>query len=155
MFGPDAEYNPEMAGKDIKYQFCDVPTNYSKDKDVFYGYQGCGGISAYVQTFYQSYKAIEKEDYLYVYDYAMIYLDPSDWGFQSKIFKDYDSFNEYYEEITNKNSSSNISPTISLADAEKQFNELVESKSLNTYVWTFKKQSDGKYYYDSSKWLEE
>ena len=31
-------------------------------------------------------------------------------------------------------------------------NEMIDNKEVETYKWTFKKQSDGKYYFYSGEW---
>ena len=39
-------------------------------------------------------------------------------------------------------------------EAQTKLEEEIKNNTANTYVWSFKKQSDGKYYYHSSKWAE-
>ena len=39
-----------------------------------------------------------------------------------------------------------------LENYKSTINEMIDNKEVETYKWTFKKQSDGKYYFYSGEW---
>lgn len=148
VFGPDSDYNIDNSSE----TYCGYPLFYDSETKSYYGPQACGG--AYFVSFkpiLKTYKAELIGDYLYVYDYALInYITSSvDNGTISLLFDSYDAYQKYEN---TKSTESAIASVASEKEAQSKLEELINSGKANTYIWTFKKQSDGKYYYYSSKW---
>lgn len=146
IFGIDADYQDA----NVSLNGCGFLNYYNKDDNSYYVTLNCGGAYDHVDSVRKTYKAELKNDLLYVYDYAVIYHDIP--AINSLLV--FDS----YEEFKNYESSENGDSSKYLVNNEKEINlkldELIATHQANTYVWTFKKQSDGKYYYYSSKWQD-
>ena len=148
IFGPDINYSPG----NLDTTYCGYPTNYDADTKAYYAVMACGAAGAILyKPILKTYKAELNNDYLYVYDYALInYINSSyDEGTISLLFDSYEAF-EKYDSI--KSPDTAIAEATSESEAQSKLEELINSGKANTYIWTFKKQSDGKYYYYSSKW---
>ena len=148
IFGPDTKYSPS----NLEMTYCGYSTNYDADTKAYYAVMACGAAGAILfKSILKTYKAELKNDYLYVYDYALInYINSSyDEGTISLLFDSYDAYQKYEN---TKSTESAIASVASEKEAQSKLEELINSGKANTYIWTFKKQSDGKYYYYSSKW---
>lgn len=145
MFGPDDNYTDG----DVKGCGCGCIGKYYKDENKYEEKQfGCGG--AFETTSYENkiYKAEVVEDYLYVYSNSIITYYNAQLG-KLYIFTSDNSYNSY---ITSGDDSKVEYIINNESETQSKLEELINSGKANTYIWTFKKQSDGKYYYYSSKW---
>ena len=85
---------------------------------------------------------------IYVYDYALIsYEEVTVNGV--RLFDNYESFEDY---LNNGNESAVLYTVLNQSEAKAELQKLIDSNKASTYIWTFKKQSDGNYYYYSSNW---
>ncbi|NLA32927.1 MAG: hypothetical protein GX864_03180 [Mollicutes bacterium] len=150
IFGPDAEYNDA----DVDDYTCGTWEYDSKKQE--YSFTGGCGIEGWIPTHdsvYKVYKVDSSSDYLYVYH---------DYLFTLKDFEDiYYFFNKYPEEENNYEYSGHeddedldfkthfeISKSKNL---RSEFDKLIQENKTNKYKFTFKKQSDGKYYFESGE----
>lgn len=144
VFGPDTNYE----SKTLSMDFCGAPKYYDEKTKSYYTVMACGGVPGTISSVRKTYKAELNGEYLNIYDYALIsFAHDSIDG--TLLFNDYDSFSKYYPtmEVTTGDYVVNNE-----SEAQSKLEELINSGKANTYIWTFKKQSDGKYYYYSSKW---
>lgn len=150
IFGIDIKYTPG----NLEKTYCGYPTYYDADTKAYYAQMACGSAGAILfKPILKTYKAELNNDYLFVYDYALInYVEsnPED-GVISLVFDSYDAYQKY-ENTKSKDSA--IAEVASESEAQSKLEELINSGKAHTYIWTFKKQSDGKYYYYSSKWQD-
>ena len=148
IFGPDTKYSPS----NLEKTYCGYPMQYDAETKAYYAVMACGSAGAVLfKPILKTYKAELSNDYLYVYDYALLnYVEsnPED-GLISLLFDTYDAYQNYEN---TKSTESAVASVTSEKEAQSKLEELINSGKANTYIWTFKKQSDGKYYYYSSKW---
>ncbi|MCM1444758.1 MAG: hypothetical protein NC096_05630 [Candidatus Amulumruptor caecigallinarius] len=133
-FGPDVKYVDGQG--ELTYSRGKVDKFYYSEKDSRYYYEACafgGG-----EGFYGSkvYKAQQKGDEIYVYiiAYTGNYIENEIYDIST------DNYLGIYKDIDKELDNATI---------EKLINE----NKLNTYKFTFKKQSDGKYYVYSGEWM--
>ena len=148
VFGPDTGY----LAANMKKTYLGYPIFYDSETKSYYGPQGFGMAGwTLSKPILKTYKAEQTDDYLYIYDYALInYVEknPEDEKI-TLLFDNYDSYQKYI----NTNSKEYAKAEVANEDeAQSKLEELIKEKKANTYIWTFKKQSDGKYYYYSSDW---
>lgn len=151
VFGPDSNYNLQSS-QSLRETYCGYPKFYDSETKAYYGPQGCGGAGFMTfKPILKTYKAELNGDYLYIYDYALInYLESSpDIGTVSLLFDSYEAYKNYEN---SKSVDASIGEVKSETEAKLKLDELINSNKASTYIWTFKKQSDGNYYYFSSKW---
>ena len=136
LFGPDVDYHN---GNLSKFG-CGEIGDYDKEKKLYFASYACGGdtdgIIAYIN---KPYKAEQRGDYLYVYEYIQII----------KIVSDYET-DEVYVYLTNKDDKTLAKTTLPID--YNGLHKLMDKVQLETYKWTFKKQSDGNYYFYSGAW---
>lgn len=164
MFGPDFKYHLDKS-EDLGSTYCGYPKYYDIDTKAFYGIRGCGGagINA-IKPVLKTYKAELDGDNLYVYDYALInYMFGNPLEFKSLLFDNFESFKNYestksMDYVLKENVVKNDFTTDDADNAQEKaqiyLEELIKDKKARTYKWVFKKQSDGKYYYYSSNWVD-
>lgn len=174
-FGPDFNYILDK-DMDLGSTYCGYLRYYDFDSKAFYGVNACGGAGTFlVNPVLKTYKAELDGDYLYVYDYALINFIQAKYSNEifdlitrSLLFDDFDAFKNYYDASLNGTETmdgvikenkfylngNTINDLITNAQeaAQEYLEELINSNKAKTYIWTFKKQSDGKYYYYSSNW---
>lgn len=140
IYGPDANY---ADGKLDSNSTCSFISDYDSSTKMYIAYAGCGADTiGYTVQNAKIYKAEQDEEYLYVYEYVQSYLViPED-------LDDYDSAEKAY--LLNKNGEK--AKEINYVNREKIVNEMIADGEASTYKWTFKKQSDGNYYFYSGKW---
>lgn len=139
IFGPDVEYqNGDIEGVDT----CEI-NKYNKNDNTYSGLVGCGFDSVgYIESFSKAHKAEQQGDNIYVYYYVQsVKVRPGDEN-------NFDAdpvvylLNQNYQETTK----------INYSDYKTTVNDMLLKGEVDTYKWTFKKQSDGKYYFYSGAW---
>lgn len=144
LFGIDSDYK----NGDVSVTGCGFINHYNSVDNSYYMITNCGGAYDHVDSIRKTYKAELKGDFLYIYDYAVIYHNIPAINTLA-VFASYEDFN-----ANRSSDSDNLSRYVvkDEKEAQSKLEELINSGKANTYIWTFKKQSDGKYYYYSSKW---
>ena len=144
LYGPDTKYAPQK----LEQVGCGYPEIYDSETNSYYGFTACGGAYPTIDSIRKTYKAELKDEYLYVYDYALIsYEEVTVNGV--RLFDNYESFEDY---LNNGNESAVLYTVLNQSEAKAELQKLIDSNKASTYIWTFKKQSDGNYYYYSSNW---
>lgn len=139
IYGPDANY---FDGKLDSNSTCKLLSEYDSSTKMYIAYTGCGADPA--GTTVQNakiYKAEQTDEYLYVYEYVQAYL---------VLPEDITEDNKTKAYLLNKNGEK--TKEINYVNREKIVNEMIANGEASTYKWTFKKQSDGNYYFYSGKW---
>lgn len=143
IFGPDANYED----KDFAAGGCGGQTIYNATHLRYENSVGCGGVTSYSwQNITKLYKAESLGDEIYTYFYVQPYIE------------DNMNYGNYYlfkrENSNNYNASDYSSVNITGYDKKVSSKKEIEDNLTNadTYQFTFKKQSDGKYYFISGKW---
>lgn len=145
IYGPDTAYSNANI---VSYEGC-ISANYNEKDNTYIASSKCGtescGFKDVVSKIYKAEKD-SNEEYLYVYSYAQKVVGKCDSNFETI---------ETY--LVDKNDTK--TKTLYTEDAgqysEKYksiINEMIDNKEVETYKWTFKKQSDGKYYFYSGEW---
>jgi len=132
IFGPDVDYY----NGDTDSGWCCEIDKYNQSKNTYIANCACGGDSpGSIDYVTKKYKAEQSDDYLYVYEYVQVvkYNGIKDHTYLS---------NSNYDEIL----------IIDDKDYEDGVYKLMDEGKVETYKWTFKKQSDGKYYFYSGAW---
>jgi len=132
MFGPDVDYY----NGDIGSSRCCAIDEYDKNKNTYSAECACGqGAPVTYDYVTKKYKAEQSNDYLYVYEYVQVVI---------------------YDEIEEKTYLSNANydklTVVDNKNYESKVYALMDEGKVDTYKWTFKKQSDGKYYFYSGAW---
>ena len=145
IYGPDTAYSNANIVSD---ESC-VITDYNEKDNTYIASSKCGtescGFKDVVSKIYKAEKD-SNEEYLYVYSYAQKVVGKCDSNFETI---------ETY--LVDKNDTK--TKTLYTEDAgqysekyKSTINEMIDNKEVETYKWTFKKQSDGKYYFYSGEW---
>lgn len=150
IFGPDAEYNDA----DVEDYTCGTWEYDSKSEQ--YTFNGGCGVEGWIPAYdsvYKVYKADSNGDYLYVYhDYLFTLKDFNDiYYFFNKypeLEKNYETFGYEEDEDFEFKTHFEISKG---KDLTNEFAKLIKENKTNKYKFTFKKQSDGKYYFESGE----
>ena len=138
IFGPDMNYY----NGDVEESNTCLDIGEYKD-GAYIRQRGCGGDSVYSTIIYtKTYKAQQTEDNIYVYEYVQSVTvglkDPMNYQSDGVAYL-LDKQGNKLEEIDYDNYES---------IARKRIND----GKADTYKWTFKKQSDGNYYFYSGNW---
>lgn len=143
IFGPDTEYKDEDVGDDM----CFSLGSYDEKEKIYYVATACGFLNFdFMEA--REYDRKINGDYIYVYNYAVITSYDGEEGYY--IYKDYASFKKDID-ITPKNYKYHIeNDDEEETKLNKKFDEMIKNKEVATYKYTFKKQSDGKYYFESA-----
>lgn len=138
IFGPNTEYY----NGDVEDECCQI-SKYSQEDNTYLANCTCGGDSlGYIDRLSKTYKAEQHGDYIYVYDYVQsVAVEPVD------IFDEEIEMNVYLLDQNDKKTT-----TINYDNYESTIYNLMGEGKVDTYKWTFKKQSDGKYYFYSGAW---
>jgi len=155
IFGPDVEYrNGDFDSGDP----CGL-TSYDASSSVYWEEeQACGGQEAWDwHNEVRLYKAKQGEDEIYTYFYVQPFLWPNfaNDDFSAPLVCLYNrevdkySSNGFFDEKSNpKNCVKNV-----VQDKLKvTIKTMMDKGEVDTYKFTFKKQSDGKYYFYSGAW---
>ena len=164
IFGVDnSDYNDDTIQLVYRGMDCpSVPNLYDKSTNRYWSYSACGQEREY--DFYTKiYKAEQNNDEIYVYiktfvryydldNFTYKYynysdLNPTNDGYKTPIDDNGLSINKQIYEINNVNEINDIEKIISESE-----NKILSEYDLDTYKFTFKKQSDGNYYVYSEEW---
>lgn len=144
IFGPDVDYYDGDVEGGMKV--CNI-SKYDSEKNVYIAYAGCGGATGgqFTDSVSKKYKAEQSGDYIHIYEYVQsieaILENENDWQSPLIIYlldKNYNRTN-----LLNGATESNY---------ESMIEQMMNKGEVDTYKWTFKKQSDGKYYFYSGAW---
>ena len=123
--------------------------DYNEKDNTYTSSSGCGGDSCdFKDVVSKIYKAEKdpNEEYIYVYSYTQ--------KVEGKCDSNFETIETY---LVDKNDTK--TKTLYTEDAgqysekyKSTINEMIDNKEVETYKWTFKKQSDGKYYFYSGEW---
>ena len=141
IFGPDIKYyNGDIEDGDYD---CGHISEYNKDDNTYIAYGGCGGDTlGYIERISVTYKAEKTDEYIYVYDYVQsVIIRPEDEN-------DYNSDPAAYLLDHNDKETTKIE----YDNYENTIYSMIDKNEVDTYKWTFKKQSDGNYYFYSGAW---
>lgn len=153
MFGPDTEYIAQTLTYKGTKGGCFLPSSYDKENNKYYAYSACGGAFTAPKYLSKTYKAVQTNNYLYIYDYAIIeWIDLWTEGRGYYVFKDDKEYNNFVTANYNNSVVDESNMYSTEEEIKSSFDEMIAKKEAKTYIWTFKKQSDGKYYFDSGKW---
>ncbi|MCL1839889.1 hypothetical protein FWF89_02750 [Candidatus Saccharibacteria bacterium] len=154
VFGPDTEYkNGDVVAGDS----CFGLSGYVSSKNAYFVPTACGGDRSwrwYNQT--RLYKAEQKGDEVYTYFYVQPYINdycaPDDYLYK----REKDNDKDYLGEANSANNwcpaPKNYLKKIASDKVESTINAMMDRAEVDTYKFTFKKQSDGKYYFYSGVW---
>ncbi len=145
IYGPDTTYSNANIVSD---ESC-VITDYNEKDNTYTSSSGCGGDSCNFKDVVSKIYKAEKdpnEEYIYVYSYTQ--------KVEGKCDSNFETIETY---LVDKNDTK--TKTLYTEDAgqysekyKSTINEMIDNKEVETYKWTFKKQSDGKYYFYSGEW---
>ena len=138
IFGPDVAYYDANVEE---VESCLI-SKYDASNNTYIAYSGCGGTSVgYIDRISKAYKAEQNGEYIYVYEYVQsVWVGPE--GQSSTVVY---LLNQNDEKIKILNSANE-------SNYEYLVYQLIDKREVDTYKWTFKKQSDGKYYFYSGAW---
>lgn len=140
IFGPDTKYTNESIGT----QECGKISEYNEKDSTYIAYSGCGGDSlSYIDRISKTYKAEKNSDYIYVYQYVQSISVEPDVDNQD----DPDKANVYLLDHNDEHTTN-----IDYKNYKSIINGMIDNGEVDTYKWTFKKQSDGNYYFYSGEW---
>lgn len=145
IYGPDTAYSNANI---VSHESC-IIANYNEKDNTYIASSGCGnescGFKDVVSKIYKAEKD-PNEEYIYVYSYAQ--------KVEGKCDSNFETIETY---LVDKNDTK--TKTLYTEDAgqysekyKSTINEMIDNKEVETYKWTFKKQSDGKYYFYSGEW---
>ena len=145
IYGPDTAYSNANI---VSYVGC-ISANYNEKDNTYIASSRCGtescGFKDVVSKIYKAEKD-PNEEYIYVYSYAQ--------KVEGKCDSNFETIETY---LVDKNDTK--TKTLYTEDAgqyskkyKSTINEMIDNKEVETYKWTFKKQSDEKYYFYSGEW---
>ena len=144
IYGPDVNYYDGDIEGSIKA--CKI-SKYDSESNVYIAYSGCGGATGgrFKDSVSKKYKAEQDGDYIYVYEYVQsVYYrheNNDDWTSPFVVYL----LDRDYKETT-------ILEGADESNYESMIEQMMDRGEVDTYKWTFKKQSDGKYYFYSGAW---
>ena len=147
LYGVDVEYTSGNFLDDSEMG-C-YPSDYDKSgKKYWYNLYSCGGDSDL--DYYSLVTKVEKNnDLINVYlTTALINDDMNSNKIEVYNYLNYKDYNTMQNSLTAKNRLSTCDDN----RCEKELNQLVKEEKLSVYKFTFKKQSDGRYYLYSGEW---
>ena len=148
LYGVDVEYTSGNFLDDSKIGGC-YPSDYDKSgKKYWYYLYSCGGDSDLY--YYSLVTKVEKDnDLINVYlTTALINDDMNSNKIEVYKYLNYKDYNTMQNSLTAKNRLSTCDDN----KCEKELDQLVKEDKLSVYRFTFKKQSDGRYYLYSGEW---
>ncbi len=153
VFGTQDSYQNVNSIK-FKDSPCGIPSDYSSKDKGYYGTTGCGGEVAGDTNFYTVISKVEKtNDEINVYLQAAHSFQYMDEGNVALFPYNYEGDEINFDE----NGDGTLDTTNAIWSGSKNkvdstVVDLAKQNKLQTYKFTFKKQSDGKYYVYSGEW---
>ena len=149
IFGPDSLY--ESKSVISKNQLCGYINEYNKELKEYYAETNCGGDWIPIFTKDKIYKAGSTNNEIYTYYYIAYYIEES-LSNDYYIYLDAPKKEDYKYENDGKINAKNY--LLKTKNIEEGFDQLISSKKLKAYKYTFKKQSDNNYYFYSGELLK-
>lgn len=148
IFGPDTEYKDG----DLENSYCCQIQSYNEMDNTYISDCRCGGEAPDFENHTKLYKAVQNEDNIETYFYVQPYVE-SDDGSKYYLF-DRELESEMFVEITYEPgyNSYNIKNYSKVVNSLNEVDTMMNSGQVDTYIFTFKKQSDGNYYFYSGNW---
>jgi len=147
MFGPDTTY---YNGKlDNEIFICEIIRTYDAINQLYPINSECGSTSYGWGNETRLYKAEQAEEEIYTYFYVQPYFVPFEEKYDNYIFLFRRQFTVDYSKGVTPTSYTKI---IDEDTAKATIQTMMDNGEVNTYKFTFKKQSDGKYYFYSGYW---
>lgn len=153
IFGPDVNY---YDGDIEEVESCLI-SKYNAATNTYTAGSGCGWANVgFVDDVSKKYKVEQTGDYIYVYEYVQsVWVGPkdtSDWQSPTVVYLlgRYESLAEVLG--SNKESKYKVLDSANESNYESIIEQMIDKGEADTYKWTFKKQSDGKYYFYSGAW---
>jgi hypothetical protein len=161
LFGPDVEYTDGNLDGDPYGFTCDFISKYLADRQVYESHWGCGGGTPYIlgnET--RFYGAEQAGDEIYTYFYVQPYV------YYTGMVEGHSDTNVYYlynkQDDFNPTYSDDSPPTCYTKQIKKDSKEaalneirtMMDDGYVDIYRFTFKKQSDGRYYFASGRWVD-
>lgn len=142
VYGPDINYY----NGDLNEFYCGDRKiyKYKESNDTYVGDINCGGDSLdNIDRISKTYKALKDDSNIYVYQYVRsILIEPKDEN-------DLDKGSIVYLLDHNDNKTTT---TFEVKNYKNEIYKMMDEGKVDTYKWTFKKQSDGNYYFYSGAW---
>lgn len=145
IYGPDTTYSNANIVSD---ESC-VITDYNEKDNTYTASSGCGGDSCdFKDVVSKIYKAEKdpNEEYIYVYSYTQ--------KVEGKCDSNFETIETYLVDKNDTKTKTLYTEEVGQYSEKYKstINEMIDNKEVETYKWTFKKQSDGKYYFYSGEW---
>lgn len=150
IFGPDTAYQDGVLEK----SGCCSIISYDLSTNQYVRSCACGGGGPEFKNQIRLHKAELQGEDIYTYFYVQPFVDESDeeakgtYLYKREItnFINYESEATFFEYVE-------YSKKIALDNRENEINSMMDKGEVDTYKFTFKKQSDGNYYFFSGDWL--
>jgi hypothetical protein len=139
LFGPDTNYKDEEVTN--SFAIYDLNTYNGTENNYYVNGEGRGYLAP-PEVMTKVYDSKQEGDTLTIYLHTLI--------------SEYDMMEEGYNIYVDYTSYEDNKPVYSVEDKEgavnSKFEEMIKAKEVGTYEYTYKKQSDGKYYFYSATW---
>jgi hypothetical protein len=156
IFGPDADYSDGDVKLPGGHFGCGTIGEFDATKKAYIVLWGCGGDAPFVwQNETKLYKAEQRGDEMHVYFYVQPFgIIWDELGKQTYFLYDRELADNFYDTITLDNGiTSYIAKNYTKrVNSRSEIEAIVNSGQTDTYKFTFRKQSDGKFYFYSGKW---
>lgn len=145
IYGPDTTYSNANI---VSYVGC-ISANYNEKDNTYIASSKCGtescGFKDVVSKIYKAEKD-PNEEYIYVYSYAQ--------KVEGKCDSNFETIETYLVDKNDTKTKTLYTEEVGQYSEKYKstINEMIDNKEVETYKWTFKKQSDGKYYFYSGEW---
>lgn len=145
IYGPDTAYSNANI---VSYEGC-ISANYNEKDNTYIASSKCGtescGFKDVVSKIYKAEKD-PNEEYIYVYSYAQ--------KVEGKCDSNFETIETYLVDKNDTKTKTLYTEEVGQYSEKYKstINEMIDNKEVETYKWTFKKQSDGKYYFYSGEW---
>lgn len=145
IFGPDVKYEDG----DLDLHICANIYHYLKDRDEYIANISCGGDGEHFEYKTKIYDAyLEGDDTIYIHMYVQPFV-------LSRDIRNVYLYNREIENfLTEDYKIINYDEKISSSDLNSIVDKKMSEGIVDTYIFKFKKQSDGNFYIDSGKWDE-
>lgn len=152
IFGPDEEYKDGS----LNLFSCGNIYYYLAEDDQYLLPTSCGASGARFENEVKTYKAVlEGDDTLYVYKYVQPFVNTEFYPMykESGVFLYKREILDYEKNLDNNETEIiNYDEKIFPDEKTNVINQKMSAGEVDTYKFTFKKQSDGKFYFYSGNW---
>ncbi len=148
IFGPDIEYKDG----DLSGNYCCQIQTFNEINNTYISNCRCGGDGPDFDNYTKLYKAVQNEDNIETYFYVQPYVE---WQEENKYYL-YDrelEYNEFVEDTLEPGPDAyKIINYTKVVSNINEIDAMMNRGEVDTYIFTFKKQSDGNYYFYSGAW---